>query len=139
MIHTKKIFWLWIVVGLTITAWLMFAVSHADEVGGTISNGIDQGLSVSLPCNPASVSNGSVNSTTCAITCNAWYDNAWTSCTLHQSSNNGWGWGGWGWGSVTPTCSLSNLVCTAGTYVRINGVSCDWGQLGMSVVLRHDL
>lgn len=124
MVHTKKIYWLWILAGLTITAWLMFVVS-ADEIGGTLSNGIDQWLSVSLPCTPASVSHGSVNTTTCAITCGAWYDKSGNSCIVHQSG----GWGG-GWAPVIPACSLSHLVCTDGTYVKKSGVSCEWGSLG---------
>ena len=113
--------------GLVITAWLMFAVSHADEVNGTISNGIDQGLNVALPCSPASVSNGDVNATTCVITCNAWYDKIGTSCTLHQSGGGGWGW--WGGWTVTPTCTTINLICSAWIYVQKNDVSCMWWQL----------
>ena len=127
MFYSKKIFWLWILTGLTITAWLLFVVS-ASEIGGSLNNGIDQWLSVSLPCSPVSVSNGSVNTTTCAITCNAGYDKSWTSCIVHQSNG---GWGG-GWAPVTPNCSLSNLVCIDGTYVKKNGVSCVWWELGNS-------
>ena len=104
MRRTPKIVWLWIIAGLTISAGLMFAISSADEVNGTISNGVDQWLTVSLPCNPASVSNGNVNVTTCEITCNAWYDKSWTSCLLHQS-------GGWGGGGGS---SLSKDTCPAG-------------------------
>ena len=101
MIHTKKVFWFWLAITLIITGWLMFAVSHADEVGGTISNGIDQWLTVSLPCTPASVLNGDVNSTTCTIICHANYTLNGTTCTANQTSN---GWGGGGWSTPKDTC-----------------------------------
>lgn len=131
MMHTKKIFWLWIVLSLAITGGLTFARpsdSGIDTIGGTINNWIDQWLNVSLPCNPASVSNGSVNSTTCAITCNAWYDKSWNSCILHQSS---WWGGGWGWSTIS-TCTLSKLMCTDWKYILKSWVSCEWWQLGYS-------
>ena len=119
MSYTKKIFWLWLAITLTITGWLLFSVSHADEVGGTLSNGIDQGLSVTLPCTPASVSNGDVNTTTCAITCHANYTLNGTTCTANQTSNGwGWWWGGWG-SQIKDNCpngdlspSLYDGICT---------------------------
>jgi len=129
MTYTQKIFWRWIVAGLTITAGLMFAVSADSVVGGTLNNSVDQWLSVALPCTPASVSNWSVNTTTCAISCDAWYHVSWTSCIVNQVSN---GWWGGGWAPVTPTCSMSNLVCTDWTYVKKSGVSCNWWELGNS-------
>jgi len=74
----------------------MFSTSLADEVAGTLSNGVDQGLTIALPCTPATVSNGSVNVTTCVITCNSHYTLSNNACVANQSSNNGWGGGGGG-------------------------------------------
>lgn len=126
MINIKKLFWIFTL--LCILAWWFIFVT-ADETSGTLNNWIDQWLEVSLPCNPASVSNGSVNATTCAITCNAWYDPSWNSCVLHQDS---WGWGGGWWWTIISTCTLSKLVCTDWKYELKSGVSCEWWKLGDS-------
>ncbi len=95
MISTKKIFWLWLVVALAITSGCLFTTYATDEIGGTISNGIDQWLTVALPCSPASVSNGTVNATTCAITCSSNYTLSNNACVATVSPTvgpTGWPW-----------------------------------------------
>ena len=88
----------------------LISLVHAGETTGTITTGVStSGLEFSLPCSPASVSNGSVNAKTCAITCNSGYNLSGSSCVKPSS---GWGWGGWGGGtSTTPTCSIAYLEC----------------------------
>lgn len=94
MINIKTLFCIMALLSMPI--WLSFA--STDEVIWTINNWtISQWLEISIPCNPLTVSNGSVNSTTCEISCNAGYDKSWNSCI--QQSSGGWG-GGW-WGSTT--------------------------------------
>ena len=91
MISTKKICWLWLGVALAITSWLLFSTYATDEIWWTISNGIDQWLTVSLPCSPASVSNGTVNATTCAITCDPNYTLSNNACTaIVTYTDRGW-------------------------------------------------
>ena len=125
MIHKKNL--LWVLVWWVLLTWLAWAWnSGTDTVTGSIDNGnINQWLEVSLPCTPASVSNGTVNATTCAITCNANYDKSWTSCVPRQS----WWGGGWSY-TPTPTCTLANLVCGAGKYELKSWASCQWWSLG---------
>lgn len=80
----------------------VFAFTEASEYNGSIdsSNGIStNSLEVTLPCNPASVSNGSVHSSTCVITCNAWYTLSSNQCTA--SWGGGWWGGGGGFSTVT--------------------------------------
>jgi len=87
--------------------------TKASEYNGSIdsSNGIStNGLEVTLPCSPSSVSNGSVNSTTCAITCNTNYTLSSNQCTA--SWGGGW-WGGWGGGvAVTNTGNVVTEIKT---------------------------
>lgn len=116
------------IICFAIIGWIVFADTNIDVTTGTLNNSnIQQWLEVSLPCSPASVSNGTVNSTTCTITCNAGYDKSWNSCVLRQSS---W-WGGGGW-SFAPSCTLSKLICTDWKYVLKNWVSCEGWKLGDS-------
>ncbi|MFA5748187.1 MAG: S-layer homology domain-containing protein [Candidatus Absconditabacterales bacterium] len=132
-IISKKI----ILIGLLISTPL--CISLASESLGSIngSNSLSNGIEVTLPCSPASVSNGSVNSNTCVITCNSNYTLSSNSCVANTTSNNngGGGGGGGGGGTVTPTCSLSNLICTDGIYIKKSGVSCDGGQAGNSCTI----
>lgn len=81
-------------IGIAMVSWITVARRdvQVDVTTGTLNNWtLDQWLEVSLPCSPASVTNGSVNATTCVITCNAWYDKSGTSCI---AQSNGWWWGG---------------------------------------------
>jgi hypothetical protein len=64
-----------------------------------------------LPCSPSSVTNGSVSSSTCAITCNAWYTLSSNQCTA--SWGGGW-WGGGG-GSSTVTSNSWQVASTGNT------------------------
>lgn len=102
-------------------------ISLASESVGSINgNGLTNWLEVTLPCSPASVSNGSVNTSTCVITCNTNYTLNNNSCVANEQGGGGWwGWGG-GWAT---TCTLSNLVCTAWKYSVKEGINCIWGQL----------
>ena len=58
----------------------------SSEVGGTISTGVDTGINFTLPCNPVSVSHGTVNAQTCAITCTSPYILSGNSCVAPVSS-----------------------------------------------------
>jgi len=131
MINIKRLFWAFVLLTLPVL-WL--SITRASITEGTLNNWtISQWLEVSLPCSPASVSNGSVNSNTCTITCNAGYDISWNSCILHQTS--WWGGGGWGWGgwiTTTPTCTESKLMCIDWKYELKSWVSCEWWNLGKS-------
>lgn len=80
---------------LSLFSW----VSLADTALWEITNGwVDQWLVVSLACNPSSVANGTVDATTCVITCNSGYTKSGTICIATSSSDDGWGWGGGGGG-----------------------------------------
>ena len=96
----KKIIVIWLFV------MFILGFTSASEYNGSIdsSDGIStNSLEVTLPCSPASVSYGSVNSATCAITCNTNYTLSSNQCV----ANGGvWGWGGGG--------SVSKDVCPAG-------------------------
>jgi len=85
----------------SIITLLLSNVSYANEVNWTLNTWISTSeLEFSLPCNPVSVSNWTVNPNTCIITCNSWYNLSWVSCNKTYSS--WWGW--WGWGSSAPIC-----------------------------------
>jgi len=100
----------------------------------------DLNLNANTPtCDPASVTNWLVNSTTCVITCNTWYNLSWTSCVL-QSNDNGnsswWSSGGGssgGWDSTPSICLDSQLECKTAAWVykfyRKTWVSCNWWNL----------
>ena len=100
-----------IILSIIIVLWL-WNISYATETTWTINTWISTSwLDFNLPCNPASVSNWSVNSQTCIITCNSWYNISWTTCT---KSSSWWG-GGWGW-STAPTCWNTTLSTLAKSY-----------------------
>ena len=138
MLNIKKIFWLWFVATLIITGWLVFAFPSTDITTWSLSNGIDQWLTVALPCNPTSVNNGDVNATTCAITCHSNYTLNGATCTANQ-------WGGWG-GGWTPHDSCPNNIdlspslydglCTGSitTGSTWGGGNWGWGTAGGSIV-----
>jgi hypothetical protein len=128
---------------IILTLWLFLAFSQlvsASEVEWNISNWISDWIQFSLPCNPASVSNGSVNAQTCAITCNAWYTLSWNSCIVTSSSWWGWGGGGGGWYTTTSTVtttvttltwslSLSGTMVSSGTTTTANITSNTWAVI----------
>lgn len=108
--------------------------SFAGEVTGTIDTGVstDSGLNFQLPCSPASVSYWNVNSKTCAITCDSWYQLSGSSCVAISS----WWWGWWwGWSTtIIATCSISYLECKqsiswAYKYYVKSGMNCIWWDL----------
>lgn len=102
----KKIMIIWLLLLLSI------GFTKASEYNGSIdsSNSIStNSLEVTLPCNPASVNNGSVNATTCAITCNANYTLSSNQCV---SAWGGWG-GGWaGWVIATTATTTGSITKT---------------------------
>ena len=89
-------------------------------------------------CDPTSVTNWLVNSTTCAITCNSWYNLSWNSCVI-QSTWGSSSWGSSSWGSSYPivtTCLDSQLECklkwTKYVFYRKTWISCEWWNLTKS-------
>ncbi len=77
------------ILALTITT-MMIGSAFAAEVTGTIgTNNINQGLNMNLPCNPSTVSNGTVNPYTCAITCTNGYSLSGNSCYVPSSGGGG--------------------------------------------------
>lgn len=63
--------------------------TEASEYNGSIdsSNGIStNSLEVTLPCSPSSVTNGTVNATTCVITCNTNYTLSSNQCVANAVS-----------------------------------------------------
>ena len=65
---------------------LICSSAFATEVSGTLSTGVStSGLNFSLPCNPVSVSNGTVNAQTCAITCTSGYTLSGNTCIAPTS------------------------------------------------------
>ena len=68
-------------------------LTFASEIQWDLNPNINVWLQIGLPCSPSSVSHGTVNPATCAITCNNWYSLQGQQC-VQQS---GGGWGGWGW------------------------------------------
>ena len=66
--------------------------AYAAEVTGSIdTNSINQGIQMNLPCNPSTVPNGTVNSYTCAITCNSGFLISGNSCYSPSSAGSGGG------------------------------------------------
>ncbi|MDD3302142.1 MAG: S-layer homology domain-containing protein [Candidatus Gracilibacteria bacterium] len=102
----------------------------------------DLNLNSILPtCDPATVSDGSVDSSSCNITCNSGYNLSGISC-IRSSSGGGGGYGGgtWtSWGTTTSTCLDSQLECKliGNEYVltKKNGVSCSGGNLAKSCII----
>ncbi len=68
-------------------------VYASSETQGDIDPNVNQGITSELPCSPASVSNGSVNSITCVITCNSGYTLSGESCVAVSSGGGGGGGG----------------------------------------------
>ncbi len=55
--------------------------AFASESVGTVgTSDVSTGLGFTLACNPASVSNGTVNASTCAITCNSGFQLSGQAC-----------------------------------------------------------
>ena len=75
VIYMKKILFI-----LVANIALFTGTVFASESVGSISTGISTGLDFTLPCNPVSVLNGSVNPQTCTITCNSGYTLSGTTC-----------------------------------------------------------
>jgi hypothetical protein len=75
------------------------------EASGSISTGISTGLNLSIPCNPATVANGSVNAQNCSITCNGGFQLSGVSCNAISSG----GGGGGGGGSSADYCPTGDL------------------------------
>ncbi|MFA7298862.1 MAG: S-layer homology domain-containing protein [Candidatus Absconditabacterales bacterium] len=87
------------IVTIGLFCMLILSIANASEYNGSIdsSDSIStNGLEVALPCSPSSVSNGSVNATTCVITCNSSY-----TLSSNQCVSNGGGGGGGGGGSIS--------------------------------------
>lgn len=121
-----------LILSFVLLIWII-NISFASETTGTIDTWLStSGLDFSLPCNPTSVSNGSVNAKTCAITCNSGYNISWNSCVQPPSSSWGWGWG-WGWWSTVSTCIDTELECKTylNSYVwfQKSWGTCQWGNL----------
>lgn len=102
----------------------------------------DLNINANTPtCNPTSVLNWLVNSTTCAIICNSGYNLSWNTCVLQSS---GW-WGGWWWGWVwysVPTCVDNQLECKL-----VSGIlkfqlkswnSCTWWNLNKTCSISNN-
>lgn len=57
--------------------------------------------------------------------------------TTVKETTTSWGWnngGWWGW-TITPTCTLSNLICTGGKYVVKTWANCEWWSLWLACTL----
>lgn len=104
----------------------------------------DLNLNSILPtCDPLTVSNWVVNSSTCAITCNSGYNLSWNACV--SSSSWWWGWwgSGWWWGWYTySTCLDSQLECKLSwdkyLLFRKTWVSCSWWNLAKTCIIVSD-
>ncbi len=136
-----------------ITWWLTYDLSSANITGFTYTCPAntnitfvsevcqyDLNLDTTTPtCDPSTVTNGIVNSTTCDITCNSGYNLSWNTCVLQSSwwgwsswgSSGGWWW--WWWWSTLSVCLDSQLECKQVAWVfklyRKTWVSCDWWNL----------
>jgi hypothetical protein len=95
-------------------------------------------------CDPATVSNWSVNATTCAITCNSGYNLSGNTCVLQSSSSSSSsGGGGWWGGSIQPpTCLDTQLECRAVVWVyklyRKTWENCQWWNLAKTCTVSAD-
>lgn len=109
----------------TIFSWSIcfWATSSSSETTWTISTWIqtDSWLNFQIPCNPSSVTNWTVSSITCVITCNSWYNLSWNSCIAISSWwGGGWGGGGWSFAPQTTTNTWSNTSnTTVSTWITI--------------------
>ena len=118
--------------GLTNGTSYSFTVKATNVVWQSIASSASNSVTPTAPatCIPSTVTNWNVNITTCAITCNSWYNLSWNSC-VYQSS----GWGGGG-GSFTPNCLDSQLDCKLSwnsySYFKKDWVSCLGGNLWKS-------
>ena len=124
---------------ILLTIWLVSLTGVTYATGSTaewtIDTGVSTWLNFEIPC--VSVSNWTVNSQTCAITCNSWYTLSWNTCNIVSSWGGGWGWGwggGWGWWSTSSTCTDKDLDCKIylNNYIwqRKTWNTCDWWNLG---------
>lgn len=66
-----------------ITLSMFSQVSYASEITWNINTSWNSTLNLSIPCWTPTVSNWTVNSTTCAITCNSWFFLSWNSCIVN--------------------------------------------------------
>ena len=101
---------------LVMILWLSLLgwVSLADTAVWAITNGwVDQWLVVSLACDPSSVTNGTVNVTTCVITCDSGYTKSGNVCNANATSPSWW-WGRGGGGWYTPAATGTTSEDTTG-------------------------
>lgn len=121
---------------MSILVLSLFSFGYTTEVTWTIDTWVSTSwLWFELPCSPASVSNWTVDSSTCVITCDTGYDKSWESC-VRQSS---WGWGWWGWGWWSSICLNSQLECKESLWVykwyRKPWITCVNWNLGKACTL----
>lgn len=100
---------------LAIIASLAFAPPlFASETTGTLdTSNVSTGLQFQLACNPASVANGTINATTCAITCNSGFTLSSQSCVAQSTGGGGGGGGGGSATSIFTTTSTGTVTTTA--------------------------
>jgi hypothetical protein len=116
---------------LILVILMFWKTSFASETTWTINTGLSNStINLTITCPITTVLNWSVNSQTCVISCNSWYNLSWNSCVLNQSS---WGsWGGWWW-SLPSVCSDSQLECLPylwwTVWIRKTWVNCEWWNL----------
>ncbi|MFA7717167.1 MAG: S-layer homology domain-containing protein [Candidatus Absconditabacterales bacterium] len=109
-----------VIIGLLMLVPIGIALASSYEGDINSSNGLTNGLEVTLPCSPTSVSHGSVNATTCVISCYSNYTLSNSVCVYN-------GGGGGGGGSSKDTCpngdhspSFYDGICT-GTGIVTTG------------------
>ena len=117
---------------ITISSWWTYQVNNTwDFVATTwIAYNWDS-INIKLT---SSSSNSSSTTVTLSIGGTVWTFTVTTKAA--PWGGGGWGGGGWGgWTPPTPSCTITNLICSWSVYIKKTSVNCEWGIVWQSCTL----